>query len=67
MSKLMSRLEKLSDLQKRDREIKLAMQQLNKEIGEFIQNDLGMGEDQGTIVDILKIALESSIEPIIKL
>lgn len=61
MSKLMTRLEKLTELQKRDNEIKEQMAKLNHDIQEFMGNELGL-KGQATLVDIVKHALETTYE-----
>lgn len=60
---LTKRLEKLSDFIERDNTIKRHQEKLNKDISEFVQGDLGFGDRPATLIDIVKKALESTIEP----
>jgi hypothetical protein len=70
MSKLMTRLEKLSDFTKRDEELKarakaisIEMDSLNNEFVEFIHTEFQMPKDQPMHMSaILKTALETSYE-----
>jgi len=61
VNKTMVRLEKLAEFQRRDNELKMKMNELNQEISEFISKDLGV-TGQATLVDIVKHALETSLE-----
>jgi len=60
MMNTIQRLEKLAEFQKRDTELKEQMNKLNMEISEFISQDLGL-KGQATLVDVLKVALESTL------
>ena len=69
MSKIMKRLEKLNDIHNRGANIKArAMglqaesQVLDDELGKWLQEELGLS-GQHHISEILKVALETSIEP----
>jgi hypothetical protein len=69
MSKLMTRLEALSEFQKRGADIKAKAaeyqrqaQALDKEFGEWLETEFKAQGDLH-LSDILKLALESSIEP----
>ena len=69
MSKLMTRLEKLSEFQKRGEAIKVRMAglqadgaALDNEVGEWLEKELGL-KGNHHITEILKVALETSVEP----
>lgn len=73
MTKIMTRLEKLSDFQKRNHEISSRMmllqaesQALENEFRTWMREEFQFPEDrQVHLIDIMKIALESSHEPVI--
>ena len=69
MSKLMTRLEKLTEFQKRGDAIKARMaglqadgNALDAEVGQWLETELGL-KGNHHITEILKVALETSIEP----
>ncbi len=61
MSKVMKRLEKLTELIEKDKTIKRHQEKLNEEIQTFISSELGL-TGPATLLDISKKLLETSFE-----
>lgn len=73
MNKLMTRLEKLTEFQTRGENIRKRVEglqaegeTLDKEFAEWMKRELGL-TGQHHVSDILKVALETSIEPTSKI
>lgn len=62
MSDTMTKLEKLTELQARDKKIRDDQDQLNKDINAFMSTEFGLN-GPATLVDIVKKAMESTVEP----
>lgn len=65
MSKVMERLEKLEQFSRKTREAELALQNVNNEFDQWFKTEFGFGEHNRPqrMSDIIKVVLESSIEP----